>query len=622
MSVDVQQITGTPKSVRKLLKNKRYGLEFYQREYSWNETQVEELINDLAACFLEEFEESHERKQVASHRPYFLGPIVTVKRDGIRYLVDGQQRITTLTLMLIYFRQCLAEECCEESVARDSLIFTSSYGQKTFNLDVPERQQCLEAIVHGYDFDHSAKPASVRNLWERYQTIVDCFPDDLGGAALPYFTDWLQHRVILVEIGTPDSDMALEIFETMNDRGLRLTNTDMLKSYLLARVGEDSIQELNRLWRSRVKELVDSEENADSAFIRAWLRGKYAETQRQRKARGQRKANASGDFENIGRAFHKWVRDDASRAAPLLGLRREADYRRFVARDFLGLSQRYIELLRATQSLQPEFESVYFNANIGTPLQLSVILAALTPEDDDASFREKTALVAKALDIFVARRIVNYRNFGYSTVVYTMFNLMKEIRDQPIDAVRQVLADWLEKEDERLNRMSSFALGNRNRYRVRYLLARLTAWLDAELGHEGTFVAYVDRSRHKRFEIEHIWANHFDHHAAEFDNSFDFGQHRNKLGGLLLLPKDFNASYGDMAYEQKVEHYNSQNPLARSLHPMAYENNPSFLRLCETYELPFKPYPSSFAKSAIDERQELYRALAEIIWDPARHGLA
>lgn len=621
MSVDVQQITGTPKSVSDLLTNNRYGLEFYQREYSWNEKQVGELIDDLTTRFIDEFDKNHERKQVASYRPYFLGPIVTAQRDGIRFLVDGQQRITTLSLLLIYFRRCLAEECPEESAALDSLIFTSSFGQKTFNLDVPEREQCLEAIVYGHDFDYYTAPESVRNLWERYQTIVERFPDDLGGAALPYFIDWLQHRVILVDIGAPDSDMALEIFETMNDRGLRLTNTDMLKSYLLARVGEDSIQALNTRWRSRVKELVDVEEKADSAFMRAWLRGKYAETQRQRQARGQRKVNASGDFEIIGRAFHKWVRDDASRDAPLLGLKREADYRRFVERDFLGLSQRYIELLRATQSLQPEFESVYFNDNIGTPLQLPVILAAITPDDDDATFQEKTALVAKALDIFVARRIVNYRNFGYSTVVYTMFNLMKEIRDQPIDAVRQVLADWLEKEEERLNRMSSFALGNRNRYRVRYLLARLTAWIDTELGHEGTFADYVDRSRRKRFEIEHIWATHFDRHAAEFDNSFDFGQHRNKLGGLLLLPKDFNASYGDMTYDKKVEHYNSQNALARSLHPMAYENNPSFLRLSDTYGLPFKPYPSEFTKSAIDERQELYRQLAEIIWDPARYGL-
>lgn len=53
-------------------------------------------------------------------------------------------------------------------------------------------------------------------------------------------------RVVLVEIGTTDQDMALEIFETMNGRGLRLSNTDMLKGFLLARIGEaDEIAKAN-----------------------------------------------------------------------------------------------------------------------------------------------------------------------------------------------------------------------------------------------------------------------------------------------------------------------------------------------------------------------------------------
>ena len=99
-------------------------------------------------------------------------------------------------------------------------------------------------------FDDTDAPESVRNLWQRYRDIADRFPTDLLGAPLPYFVDWLQHRVILVEIGAPDQDMALEIFETMNDRGLRLSNTDMLKSFLLARWAmKQSIRELNERWR-------------------------------------------------------------------------------------------------------------------------------------------------------------------------------------------------------------------------------------------------------------------------------------------------------------------------------------------------------------------------------------
>ena len=345
----------------------------------------------------------------------------------------------------------------------------------------------------------------------------------------------------------------------MNDRGLRLSNTDMLKSYLLARVGEeDLIHTLNDRWRRRVTELTDAKKNADTEFVKAWLRGNYATTQR------ERKANASpGDFDIIGTAFHKWVRDNAAR----IGLDREADYRAFVEREFFGLSDRYLQLLQASQELRPGFEAVHYNARAGFTLQRPVILAAITPDDDDATFEEKTALVAGALDIYVARRMVNFRRFGSSTVVYTIFNLIKRVRNRPTDEVREVLSLWLQNEWERLDGIWYFSLTQRNRKHIHYLLARITAWLDGELETGGTFADYLDRDRKHPFEVEHIWANHFDRHAEEFDNSRDFEEYRNNLGGLLLLPKDFNASFGDMPYDQKIEHYNAQNPLARSLPP-------------------------------------------------------
>ena len=88
------------------------------------------------------------------------------------------------------------------------------------------------------------------------------------------------------------------------------------------------------------------------------------------------------------------------------------------------------------------------------------------------------------------------------------------------------------------------------------------------------------------------------------------------------MPKSFNASFGDMPYEQKLAHYNAQNPLVRSLHQLAYSNNPNFGYMREKYGLPFKPYPESFNKSDLKERQDLYWKLAEVVWDPARIGLA
>jgi hypothetical protein len=85
----------------------------------------------------------------------------------------------------------------------------------------------------------------------------------------------------------------------------------------------------------------------------------------------------------------------------------------------------------------------------------------------------------------------------------------------------------------------------------------------------------------------------------------------------LLLPKSPNASYGDLRYEEKRENYLKENLLAQSLHERCYEHNPRFLRYIKESGLPFQPH-KQFKKADLDARQELYRKLAEEIWNPER----
>jgi hypothetical protein len=248
-------------------------------------------------------------------------------------------------------------------------------------------------------------------------------------------------------------------------------------------------------------------------------------------------------------------------------------------------------------------------------------MAAVTPDDDDDTFRRKTRLVAGFLDLFVARRMVNFRNFGYSTVVYTMFNLAKDVRDKDLDKLREVLAARVADIDEAFNGVMTFRLTQRNGSHIRYLLARMTAWIEGECDTGIGFAEYVDRKRKKPFEVEHIWADKYERHTDEFDNPHDFADQRDRFGDLLLLPKDFNASYGDDTYADKLPRYFGQNLLAASLNPLAYEKNPSFSRFVDETGLPFRAYPDGFAKSDIEERQDLYRQICEHVWSPDALGL-
>jgi hypothetical protein len=101
----------------------------------------------------------------------------------------------------------------------------------------------------------------------------------------------------------------------------------------------------------------------------------------------------------------------------------------------------------------------------------------------------------------------------------------------------------------------------------------------------------------------------------EFAHPADFAEYRNRIGGLLLLPKSFNASYSDKVYAEKREHYYGQNLLAQSLHENAYELDPGFRRFREESNLPFRAH-AEFKKADLDARQELFRKLAEQIWNP------
>jgi len=104
-----REIDGKGRNVRELLAGRKYSIDYYQREYKWQTKQVAELIDDLANKFLESFEPGHERSAVADYGHYFLGSIIISDKDGQKFIIDGQQRLTTLTLLLIFLQHELQD---------------------------------------------------------------------------------------------------------------------------------------------------------------------------------------------------------------------------------------------------------------------------------------------------------------------------------------------------------------------------------------------------------------------------------------------------------------------------------------------------------------------------------
>ena len=599
----MREILGEAKTVRKLLHGVKYSIDYYQREYKWHEKQIRELVDDLSNKFLEEYDPTHPRRKVADYPHYFLGSIIISKKDSVCYIVDGQQRLTSLTLLLTLLRNLQNEHAVKVNV--DELIFSELYGQKSFNLHVDERTPVMEALYEGKTFDVTDRPESVRNLVQRYQDLETWFPEELREAALPYFIDWLLNNVHLVEITAYSDDDAYTIFETMNDRGLSLSPTEMLKGYLLSNIDETKRTTADTRWRDRVRRLNDTGKEVEPDCFKAWFRSQYAT-----KIRERRRGAKPEDFDRIGTEFHRWLRDSAT----AVGLIQSEDFYHFIDRDLDFYSRQYLRLIEAGQNPVAGLEHVRYNAQHGSTLQYMLMLAPLRPDDGEPVVVRKVGLVARYLDILLTWRLWNFRTIAYSTMQYSMFLVMRNIRGLAPDALAHKLYEFLGKERETFANNSRLRMHQQNRYALHRIIARLTDYVETQSGQPSLFLDYVNEGR-TRYEVEHIWAKHPERHTAEFNHPTDFAEHRNRIGGLLLLPKSVNASYGDLSYSEKLPHYNTQNLLARSLHPQCYERNPGFLRFKDLSGLPFVPH-EEFNTADLEQRSELYRQIAKLIWNP------
>ena len=604
----MKKIDGTPKTIRELFTGVKYTIHYYQREYQWQTKQIEELIDDLTEEFFEFYSDQDERSKVLEYGHYFMGSIVLTADDNA--IIDGQQRLTSLTLLLIYLYHQLEDE--EERAEVLQLIYSKKAGTKTFNIHVPElpeRYDVMNALLQDEYMDVSNHSETIKNIYNRYADIKAKMFDTLPKEAVEIFKDWLIDNVDFIRIVAQTEQDAHKIFVSMNDRGLSLTPTEMLKGYLLSKIDNDSVrQQANDLWKKRILELKALGKEEESDFIKNWIRSQYAENIRERKKNAQ-----PGDFDVIGTAFHKWVREHNSQ----MKLIKSKDFEDFVLKQFDKFSQIYLDLKTYSISLTKGFEYVFYNANRNFTLQYQLILAAIDPLETKEESNKKIKLVSCFLDLYFTRRIFNYKTVDYSAIVYNVFILSKKLRRKPLPELLEICKQEILTMEFQLETIDEFRL---NGWTIRYMLhilSRITDFIETQSGITSNFSNYINREIKNPYDIEHIICDHHDWFISEYPEKETFDRHRNKFGGLLLLPMDKNRSLNDLTFDKKLPIYFGENLLAKSLYSDCYQNNPQFKRFCETENLNFKPH-SSFDKKALFERQELYEQLAKKIWSVNR----
>ena len=212
----------------------RYEIPPYQRPYSWGKANVEQLLDDVWEAFEAQDEE------------YFIGSLITIEqnKDTLYDVVDGQQRLTTLNLIFARLRDAVDEPAKsalgkrvlprneltgEEETPRMTL---RQKDQAFFRRHVLGGQEISEAMLR--DLEQRQDAPKIR-IAENLQTI-DTFLADKDEERLRLFANYLLTRVYAVFVTTASRHSAYRLFNVLNARGMPLSNADLIKNMLFARL--------------------------------------------------------------------------------------------------------------------------------------------------------------------------------------------------------------------------------------------------------------------------------------------------------------------------------------------------------------------------------------------------
>ncbi len=231
-----------------------FNIPLYQRPYAWTTEQAEELLEDLLTCL----GDSHE--PIEEINPYFLGSIVLIKEDNKpdAEVVDGQQRLTTLTILLAVLRTLVQPEYVPFITG---LIYEQAspfHGtQNRYRLNLAKRDvdffkeyiQHKEGISKLKDLSNTTLSDSRKNIKANALFFLERlrhFSDD----KLIIFTKIITLKCFLVIIFTPDFDSAYRIFSVLNSRGLDLSPTDILKADIIGAIPDEQKEKYTTKWEN------------------------------------------------------------------------------------------------------------------------------------------------------------------------------------------------------------------------------------------------------------------------------------------------------------------------------------------------------------------------------------
>ena len=212
----------------------------FQREYSWEEDQVADFWRDLSSNVTAD--------------DYFLGLLILTKRDGVNEVIDGQQRLVTLTLLAKALSN-KAKDLGRDATAThiDSVFIksldpiTQSESPRVEFRHSGDNDTFASIIDDDFDsVDSIAGDVTSRRMVESFKYLtrkLDEFLLDDSAERLGELTNFIKDKLYFAVFSHPDDTVAFRIFEAINTRGRKLTTADLLKNHILSEADNDNIKE-------------------------------------------------------------------------------------------------------------------------------------------------------------------------------------------------------------------------------------------------------------------------------------------------------------------------------------------------------------------------------------------
>lgn len=608
-------------TVEKCLKQRTYYIDFYQREYVWEKEIVTTLLDDVFFTFELAYEE-HEGKDItpevlAKYNWYYFNIYITNTIDGKEYIVDGQQRLTTLTLTAVKLLNLSNkdEEYFENIIdtLKDCVYGKDKFKGNIFWIDNEKRKRIMQHLVDNTEFTHEFENVTEENISNRYKDISKYIDDrKLSKEKLQALIMYFLERLVLVELKIEKDDTPM-VFEVINDRGVALKPFEILKGKLVGALDKDDTEKYSHIWEEALTLLRGMEDD----FFIDYLKGKFIF-----------KRNA--DIEKaINNQYHRYIFETNDIAEELKFRKKDENHikniKLFIKNDLTYYSKLY-SIIRKN-----DYEYLSYNNDINDLSgQYQNIIAACSI--DDMSENLKIEKIAREIDRLYMILNLNgvYDSNNYQEISYQLNGELQDIEIEEYESVFNNIIEQRIKDARGLSKISSLldydrfktrGYDNIKRRPLRYFFARVEQYLCDNMEKEmENSVHYIStKTGHKTgYHIEHVLSRN-EENKSYFNTEEEFENQRNRLGGLLLLYNMDNIiSNNEKYYLGKRKTYNNGLVWGRTLVDDFYHSsNKRFLDFNSNFKSETKREFKEFDKfdtESLEYRSELLYEIVKKIW--------